>query len=198
MKRTYKYRVYPTCDQERWLYAEFKHEKKLYNYMLQMRSQMYNYGSISVSRIDQINHLAKLRENNTYYSDHSQDMQVSTIKRLDAAYDNFFGRCKDPTERKKGHPKFKGSVRSVTWCLRKHKLKTGERVRQNPMPAHHTSQICSACCQKSPIKLKLSERVFHCKFCGLKLDRDHNAALNILHRAETCALRGEVWDAIPL
>ena len=390
MKRTYKYRVYPTRDQEKWLSAELKHQKHLYNYMLQMRSQMYNYGSISVSRNDQINHLANLRENNTYYSEHSQDMQVSTIKRLDCAYDNFFGRCKDPKARKKGHPKFKSSVRSVTWYLRKYrKPKTGERVRQNPIretgqrynrlkvpklgevkirqhrplcgdpkevtlkktergwycfivcevsdtlkcvpksacgvdvgthdflttsdgekipnprfyrtaegklvklqrdlsrkqyqskrwykakdalakqadivacqrldfiaksayklfhhkgfdavvaeklrpsnmvqnrhlaksiadaswgmffdwcdwlakrdgkhfhqvPPHNTSQTCSACCQKSPIKLKLSERVFHCKSCGLKLDRDHNAAINILNRA-ACALRGEVWDTI--
>ncbi len=389
MKRTYKYRVYPTRDQELWLFAEFKHQKRLYNYMLQMRSQMYNYGSISVSCYDQINHLANLRKRNTHYSDHSQDMQVQTIKRLDAAYDHFFDRCKDPKERKKGHPKFKSSVRSVSWSLRKHKLKTGERVRQNPIretgsrldrlkvpklgevkirmhrpfsgdpkevtlkktargwycfivcevadtlpcipksacgvdvgtkdfltdsegektpnprfyrtaerklaklqrdlsrkqyksrrwykakdalakqadivacqrldflaktafdlfrhkgfdvvvaeklkpsnmvknrylaksisdaswgmffdwcgwvakrdgkhfhqvPAHQTSQTCSQCCQKSPKKQELSERVFHCKCCGLKLDRDHNAALNILHRA-ACALRGEVWDAI--
>ncbi len=133
MKRTYKYRVYPTHDQERWLYAELKHQKKLYNYMLQMRSQMYNYGSISVSCYDQINHLANLRKGNTDYSEHPQDMQVQTIKRLDAAYDHFFDRCKDPKERKKGHPKFKRSVRSVAWSLRKHKLKTGERVRQNPI-----------------------------------------------------------------
>ncbi|MYC77414.1 helix-turn-helix domain-containing protein, partial [Candidatus Poribacteria bacterium] len=133
MKRTFKYRAYPTPTQERWLYAEFKHQKRLYNYMLQMRSQMYLYGGISVSKVDQINHLAILRKGNTYYSDHPQDMQVSTIKRLDHAYDHFFRRCKDPTEKKKGHPKFKGSARSVSWCLRKHKLKTGERVRQNPI-----------------------------------------------------------------
>ena len=133
MKRTFKYRVYPTRTQERWFYAELKHQKRLYNYMLQMRSQMWEYGGISVSRNDQINHLKHLRENNTHYSAHPQDMQVSTIKRLDCAYDNFFGRCKDPKAKKKGHPKFKRSVRSVTWCLRKHRLKTGERVRQNPI-----------------------------------------------------------------
>ena len=133
MKRTYKYRVYPTLDQQRWLYAEFKHQKRLYNYMLQMRSQMYNYGSISVSGYDQINHLAKLREN-SYYGDHPRDFQESTIKRLDKGYDNFFTRCKTLKKKhKKGHPKFKSTVRSVTWCLRKHKLKTGERVRQNPI-----------------------------------------------------------------
>ena len=133
MKRTFKYRAYPTPTQERGLYAEFKHQKRLYNYMLQMRSQMWNYGSVSVSKFDQINHLSQLRKRNTYYSEHPQDMQVQTIKRLDAAYDHFFDRCKDPKEKKKGHPKFKGSVRSVSWSLRKTKLKSGERVRQKPI-----------------------------------------------------------------
>ena len=347
--------------------------------MLQMRSQMWNYGSISVSMYDQMNHLAELRQSNSHYSKHPQDMQVQTIKRVNAAQEHFFRRCKDPKEKKKGAPRFKRSVRSLTWCLRKHKgvrqnpiRETGSRqnrlkvpklgeikIRQhrrligdpkevtlkktargnrycfivcevpdtlpcvpksacgvdvgiqdflttsdgikipNPrfyrqaerklvklhrdlsrkkyrsrrwykakdalakqadivacqrldfiakttyslfhhkgfdaviaeklkpsnmiknrhlaksisdaswgmffnwcnwvakrdgkhfhqVPPHNTSQTCSECCQKSPIKLKLSERLFHCKSCGLKLDRDHNAALNILHRA-ACALRG--------
>ena len=356
--------------------------------MLQMRHQMWEYGQKSVSMYDQINHLANLRASNSHYSDHPQDMQVSTIKRVNAAHEHFQRRCREGAE-KKGYPRYKRSVRSLSWSLRKHKLKTGERIRQSPIretgtrynrlkvpklgevrihqhrpflgdpkevtlkktargwycfivcevpemlkcvpksawgvdvgtqdflttstgekrpnprfyrtaerklaklqhdlsrkhyksrrwykakdaltkqadivacqrldfiaktaywlfhhkgvdavvaeklkpsnmvknrylaksisdaswgmffdwcawaakrdgkhfhqvPAHHTSQTCSACCQKSPIKLKLSERVFHCQSCGLKLDRDHNAALNILHRA-ACALRGEVWDAI--
>ena len=42
----------------------------------------------------------------------------------------------------------------------------------------NTSQICSSC---GHIVLKsLSERVHQCPFCGLTLDRDHNAAINIL------------------
>ena len=384
MKQTFKYRVYPTPTQERGLYTELKHQKQLYNYMLQMRSQMWAYGSISVSMYDQINHLAELRQSNSHYFKHPQDMQVQTIKRVNAAKEHFFRRCKDPKEKKKGAPRFKRSVRSLTWSLRKskgvrqnpiretgsrqnrlkvpklgevkirqhrpligdpkevtlkktargwycfivcevpdtlpyvpksacgvdvgtqdfpttaagekipnsrfyrqaerrlrelhrdlsrktyqsrrwykakdtlakqadvvacqrldfiaktvywlfhhkgfdavvaEKLKPGNMVKNrylaksisdaswgmffewctwvakrdgkhfHQVPPHNTSQTCSACCQKSTVKLKLSERVFHCKSCGLKLDRDHNAALNILHRA-ACALRGEVWDAI--
>ena len=56
----------------------------------------------------------------------------------------------------------------------------------------NTSQICSACGEKSPKKLSLAVRTFNCCYCGLTLDRDHNAALNILFRA-ACALRGERW-----
>ena len=387
MKQAFKYRVYPTKTEEQWLFSELRHQKQLQNYMLQMRSQMWAYGSVSVSMYDQINHLKKLRESNTHYSKHPQDMQVSTIKRVTAAHEHFQRRCKEGSE-KKGYPRYKSSVRSLTWELRKYKVKN-ERVRQNPIretgkrhnmlkvpklgevkirqhrpligdpkevtlkktargwycfivcevpdtmpcipksacgvdvgthdflttstgekvpnprfyrqaehkfvklhrdlsrkqyrskrwykakdalakqadivacqrldfiaktayklfhhngfdvvvseklkpsnmvknrylaksisdaswgmffdwcdwvakrdgkhfhqvPPHHTSQTCSECCQKSKTKLRLSQRVFHCKSCGLKLDRDHNAAINILNRA-ACALRGEVWDTI--
>ncbi len=44
-----------------------------------------------------------------------------------------------------------------------------------------TSQDCSACGTR--IKKSLSIRTHVCSGCGLVLDRDHNAALNILHKA---------------
>lgn len=44
---------------------------------------------------------------------------------------------------------------------------------------HKTSQICSGCKREGPHK-DLSERTHQCPHCGLVLDRDHNAALNIL------------------
>ena len=56
----------------------------------------------------------------------------------------------------------------------------------------HTSQNCSSCGQKARKKLSLSVRTFSCHFCGTSLDRDHNAARNILYRA-AAALRGERW-----
>jgi putative transposase len=52
----------------------------------------------------------------------------------------------------------------------------GRRVVQvNPA---YTSQDCSRCGHRQ--KMALSERVYHCPCCGLELDRDLNAALNIL------------------
>ena len=56
----------------------------------------------------------------------------------------------------------------------------------------NTSQTCSCCGQKSEKKLSLAIRTFHCQFCGTSLDRDHNAALNILFKA-AAAFRGERW-----
>ncbi len=42
----------------------------------------------------------------------------------------------------------------------------------------YTSQDCSNCEHQK--KMRLSERVFNCPWCGISLDRDHNASLNIL------------------
>jgi putative transposase len=44
-----------------------------------------------------------------------------------------------------------------------------------------TSQDCSNCGHK--VKKQLSERWHSCPNCGCSLDRDHNAAINIKHRA---------------
>ena len=100
MKHTFKYRACPTKTEEQWLFAEFRHQKQLQNYMLQMRSQMWEYGKISLSRNDQINHLAKLRASNTHYSEHPQDIQVSTIKRVNVAHEHFQRRCGEGAEKK--------------------------------------------------------------------------------------------------
>ena len=48
-------------------------------------------------------------------------------------------------------------------------------IKVNPA---YTSQTCSSCGSRH--KLKLSDRIFHCPVCSLSLNRDHNAALNIL------------------
>lgn len=47
-----------------------------------------------------------------------------------------------------------------------------------------TTQACSSCGQIVP--KDLSVRVHDCSHCGLVLDRDHNAALNILARGLAC------------
>src|SRR5947209_1151047 len=49
-----------------------------------------------------------------------------------------------------------------------------------------TSQQCSAC--GATVKKSLSVRTHICPGCGLVLDRDHNAALNILAKALACTL----------
>lgn len=46
----------------------------------------------------------------------------------------------------------------------------------------NTSQNCSNCGEKKETKLKLSEKIFKCNNCNHEMDRDWNAAINILNR----------------
>ena len=54
------------------------------------------------------------------------------------------------------------------------------------VPAHYTSQDCSGCGER--VQKSLSMRTHVCPFCGLVLDRDENAAKNILRAGQ--ALQG--------
>ncbi|MGB3206745.1 MAG: zinc ribbon domain-containing protein [Crinalium sp.] len=48
-----------------------------------------------------------------------------------------------------------------------------------------SSQLCSTCGNQQ--KMPLKERVYHCKACGMILDRDLNAAINL---SKTVGLTG--------
>ena len=73
------------------------------------------------------------------------------------------------------------SIQDAAWsqfatCL-SYKAAWAGRVYVAVNPAY-TSQDCSTCGHRQ--KKTLAERVHQCACCGLTLDRDHNAALNIL------------------
>ena len=59
----------------------------------------------------------------------------------------------------------------------------------------YTSQDCSGCGKR--VKKKLSERWHSCE-CGLELDRDHNAAINILKRGVMIPEARKVGDGLML
>ena len=44
--------------------------------------------------------------------------------------------------------------------------------------------MCSGC-GAVKTKLHLSERVYHCEHCGLEIDKDRNAAINLARHALT-------------
>ena len=76
------------------------------------------------------------------------------------------------------------------WCADMVSERDGFHFHQ--VDPKNTSQTCSCCGQKAPKKLSLSVRTYNCGYCGHSMDRDHNAAINILLRA-AAALRGERW-----
>ena len=79
-----------------------------------------------------------------------------------------------------------------TWCA---DIAERDGLHFHQVDPKNTSQTCSACGKKSPKKLSLAIRSFDCESCGTSLDRDHNAARNILYKA-AAAFRGERWVTI--
>ncbi|MBL8148486.1 MAG: transposase [Blastocatellia bacterium] len=78
------------------------------------------------------------------------------------------------------------SISDVSWAMLfgmlDYKAVEAGKVALDIAP-HNTSQNCSQCGEKVP--KPLSVRYHKCPFCGLELNRDHNAALNILARGIT-------------
>lgn len=63
------------------------------------------------------------------------------------------------------------------------------------VPPAYTSQDCSGCGNR--VKKTLSQREHKCPSCGLVLDRDHNAALNILAAGRAATARGgSMWSPV--
>ena len=132
MRLTFKYPIYPTQEEEKTLLEWFDHLCDLQNSARNNRKFAHEEEGRFVSRYDQEHLLKVAREKYDDFREVPQDFQVSVLKRVDKAFDAFRRRCKEGAA-KKGYPRYKMRVRSLTWCLRKHTLKTGQRVRQNPI-----------------------------------------------------------------
>ena len=132
MKLTFRYPVYPTKTQETTLEKWLDHLCDLQNSARHDRKVAWETEGERVSINDQQRKLKVAREKYTDFCEVPQDMQVCALERTDKAFDGFYRRC-EKGDAKKGYPRHRKSIKSMSWKLRKHTLKSGERVRQNPV-----------------------------------------------------------------
>jgi putative transposase len=82
------------------------------------------------------------------------------------------------------HPRLAKSISDAAWSsFFTHLFSKAEEAARTVVrvkPAY-TSQTCSGCDHRQEILL--SVRVYECPHCGLVMDRDHNASVNILQQA---------------
>jgi len=111
LKKTYKYRLYPTKRQQEILEKQLFLCRWLYNHFLDERRTLYQKKKIKVSCYDQIKKILELKkekpELTKVYSQALQDV----VRRLDRAFQNFFrrvGKNKNGRRQKVGYPRFKG------------------------------------------------------------------------------------------
>lgn len=103
MIKAYKYRLYPTKDQEILLVKHFGCVRYIYNWGLDFKTKTYketgkNIGYMQISGKDGA--LSKLKKENEWLKEVNSQSLVSALGNLDRAYSNFFAH-------RSGFPKFK-------------------------------------------------------------------------------------------
>lgn len=106
MKRSYKYRIYPSRKQVRLLRRAIELHRRLYNAALEHRILAWKTHKQSISCYDQGYELKEIRKEDKDFAWCNHNALQRTLRRLDKAYQSFFRRCK--SGEKPGFPKFKG------------------------------------------------------------------------------------------
>jgi putative transposase len=107
MKTAYKFRIYPTKQQEAQLDLILEICRNLWNTALEDRRAAYKEEGISRSYADHCRMLAVERRNGRFAGVYGHVLQ-EVLKRLDKAFSNFFRRVREGAK-KKGYPRFKGA-----------------------------------------------------------------------------------------
>jgi putative transposase len=107
MRKTFRYRIYPTKRQQSLLQEQLNECRWLYNCLLEQRRNAWEQEKKFISRFDQHKSVVVLKKErpslNNVYSLVLQDV----ADRVDRAFQNFFRRVK-AGEKKVGYPRFKG------------------------------------------------------------------------------------------
>ncbi|MBQ8134593.1 MAG: transposase [Clostridia bacterium] len=105
MEYSYKFRLYPTKNQEKYIHKNFGCCRFVYNYFLARRKEVYEKEEKTLNYHDCCKELTELKKTYTWLKDVDSTALQSTLKDLDAGYQNFFRRIKKGE--KPNYPKFK-------------------------------------------------------------------------------------------
>ena len=120
MRRSYKFRLRPTKQQEAALSVCLEDTRQLYNAALEERREAWRMGRHRVTFYSQDAQLKEIRANDPeQYGRWSFDCERAAIRRLDRAFQAFFRRVQ--ARQKPGYPRFKGRGwwDSIEWPAKK-------------------------------------------------------------------------------
>jgi putative transposase len=109
LRKSYKYKLKPTPDQERVLAETLWRCRTLYNTALEQRIFLWKQRGVSVSRYEQEAELKDFRADMPEYAAIHSHVLQDVLTRLDKTYQAFFRRVK--TGQAPGFPRFQGRTR---------------------------------------------------------------------------------------
>lgn len=106
MEYSYKFRIYPTSEQERLIQRTFGCCRYVFNYYLADRQEKYRMTGKSPTRFQQSNDLTMLKQHIEWLKDVDAIALQSELQNLDFAFQNFFRRVREGIK-PYGYPQFK-------------------------------------------------------------------------------------------
>jgi len=157
IRKSYKFRIYPTKAQISILENTLDVCRELYNAALQERRDVWKLNKISISCFDQINQLPEIKKIRKDIKDVYSKILCEVLRQVDKTYQAFYSRiCK---KEKTGKPRIKGQNQFNSFCY----SQNGFVLNENRL---HLSKI-------GKIKIKLSRPVVgKVKTCTIKREND--------------------------
>ena len=118
LKKTYKFRAYPSKEQKNILNRQMLLCKELYNHLLEKAKEHFQDTGKTFSKYDMIKWVTKFKKEHPEYNEVYSQVLQNVPDRLSKAYKNFFRRVKEKRTGKKqkvGFPRFKKFVSSLTY-----------------------------------------------------------------------------------
>lgn len=107
--------MYPSQKQQKRLLSTFNTCKRVYNELLALSKDAYKFGNVSLSKFDYSYYL-KGRKEGVHIL-----LLRDVANRVNKSYQHFFRRLKDHKCKKKGFPRYKSIVKSITYPQYPHK-----------------------------------------------------------------------------
>ena len=128
LRRTYKFRIYPTARQERLLLVQLQFTCELYNAALEQRITAHRLTGKAPSHLAQSKELTQLRAERSDWLPEgmSRSAQQYALRRLDLAFQAFFRRVRHG--QRPGFPRFRGAHR---WDTLSAQYDKGTRLRDD-------------------------------------------------------------------
>src|SRR5262245_55174310 len=118
VRKTYKYRPYPTPEQEQTLDTLLWRCRTLYNVALEERKTAWDRCGVSVGYYEQKAELPDLKRAYPEYAEAHAHVLQDVILRLERTYRDFFRRIREGE--KPGHPRYKGRNRYRSFTFPKY------------------------------------------------------------------------------
>src|SRR5258707_15426107 len=109
VRKSFKYKLKPTPQQERALAFVVRRCRELYNAALQERRDAWHQCGVSVTAAGQSAQLPAVKAERPEYHDIHSHVLQDVVTRLDRAFQAFFRRIKNGET--PGHPRFQGALR---------------------------------------------------------------------------------------